>query len=211
MAAYRQPSGIGRTARVAVLLIGLLVGGAAAGYVLTATQRPPAGTLSPSNPTTPAASETAAGAFPNAEEADLLAQVPSEFRELCGRAPEADALADAIASLRCDLELAADADTVWYDRFASDHELQTAFASIIQAQSLPFADCAPDVSRAQGNWNVGTTLSGSKLCYQADGSSWIGWSYRADRIAARAVRAGESPEDWQGLFEWWSQARLFLR
>ena len=204
-------AGIGRTARVAVLLIGLLVGGAAAGYVLTATQRPPAGTLSPSNPTTPAASETAAGAFPNPEEADLLAQVPSEFRELCGRAPEADAFAGAIASLRCDLALAAEADTVWYDRFASDQELQAALAAIIQGQQLPFAECGPDVSRAQGNWNVGTTLSGSILCYQANDSTWIDWSYRADRITARAVRAGDGPEDWRGLYDWWDQARLFLR
>ena len=204
-------SGAGRAVRIAVLLTGLLVGGAAAGYLLTAAQRPPPGTNVTPGASTPAASAPVSGIFPTSEEADLLAQVPSEFRELCVRAPDADAFAEAIASLRCDLELAAKADTVWYDRFHSDQEVSNALLAITQLQSLPRGDCGPTTPRAQGNWNVGTTLSGSRLCYQADGSTWIVWTYRADRIAARAVRAGDSPSDWLGLFEWWSQARLFVR
>lgn len=204
-------AGVGRTTRVAVLLIGLLVGGAAAGYLLTAAQRPPVGTGATAATSTPAASEPIVGAFPDSEEADLLAQVPSSFRELCGRAPDADALAGAIASLRCDLDLAADADTVWYGRFATDQDLQIALSLIIQARRLPFAECGTEVSRAQGNWHVGTTRSGNILCYQEDGSTWIVWSYNAERIVARAVRAGDGPQDWLGLFEWWDEAKLFLR
>jgi hypothetical protein len=66
------------------------------------------------------------------------------------------------------------------------------------------------VRRAQGNWNVGGTLSGRLLCFQSDGGTWIVWSYNADRILARAVRSGDTLEDWHGLFDWWSQVRLFL-
>jgi hypothetical protein len=60
---------------------------------------------------------------------------------------------------------------------------------------------------AQGNWQVGSTHSGRLLCYQAEGSTWIVWSYDAERIAARAVRRGDTPEDWLGLYVWWTQAR----
>ena len=49
------------------------------------------------------------------------------------------------------------------------------------------------------------------LCYASGGNVWIVWSYDAERIVARAVRTGATPEDWRGLYDWWSQTRLFLR
>ena len=58
---------------------------------------------------------------------------------------------------------------------------------------------------------VARTARSCLLCYEADGSRWIVWSYDADRIAARAVRRGDEPEDWVGLYHWWDQIRLFLR
>jgi class 3 adenylate cyclase len=209
-----SPSGLGRTARVGMLLAGLLIGGAAAGYLLVASLRPPASSPEPGSSdgigldSSPSAAASAA--FPNPAEADLLAQLPVELRDECRRTGLASERIGIVASLRCDLQLAADADTVWYDSFGSLQELSTALLEVSEAQSLARGDCGPDVLRAQGNWQVGSTHSGRLLCYQADGSSWIVWSYDAERIAARAVRSGDTAEDWQGLFEWWRQVRLFL-
>lgn len=200
------PSGIPRAVRVFVLLTGLLVGGAASGYLLIANQRP-AGSASP----TPSASEPVVNTFPNAEETDLLGQVPSEIRDACARANEAEALIEAIASVRCDLGLAAEADTAWYDRFESLQGLANALSLVIDRERLQRGDCGPEVPRAQGNWQAGSTHSGRKLCYQADGSTWIVWSYDAERIVARAERSGDTQGDWLGLYDWWTQIRLFLR
>jgi class 3 adenylate cyclase len=206
-----SPSGLGRTARVGLLLAGLLIGGAAAGYLLVASQRPALGPSASPGIGTDASPSASADAFPNAAEADLLAQLPSDLRESCVRTEDPGERIGNEASLRCDLELAAEADTVWYDSFGSLQELSIELAGIADAQSLPRGDCAPDVSRAQGNWQVGSTHSGRLFCYQADGRSWIVWSYDAERITARAVRGGDAQEDWIALFEWWGQVRLFLR
>ena len=209
---FPSPSGVGRTARVSILLIGLLVGGAAAGYLLIAGQQPPVGPgPSGGGGSSGGASPEASATFPNADEADLVAQLPAEIRELCGRTEEPTERFGPVASVRCDLALSAEADTIWYDRFDSLQQLSTALFEVVDARNLPRGDCGTDVSRAQGNWQVGSTHGGRLLCYQADGSTWIIWSYDAERIAARAVRAGDAPEDWLGIYEWWSQVRLFVR
>ena len=207
-----SPSGVGRTARVAALLIGLLIGGAVAGYLLLAGQRPPpspdaSDAIGSSGNPSPEALAT----FPNSDEGDLLAQLPAAIRETCVRSDDASEQMGGIASVRCDLGLAEEVETVWYERFDSLQQLSTALFEVVDVQSLPRGDCSAEVSRAQGNWQVGSTHSGRLLCYQADGSTWIVWSYDAERIAARAVRAGESPEDWAGMYDWWSQVRLFVR
>jgi class 3 adenylate cyclase len=192
-----------RRGPLAVILVGLLIGSAAAGYALVAAQRPAATPL-----VTPSASPAPAS-FPNSVEVDLLDQVPSGVRDRCKR-DDGTALAGATANLRCDLELSAEANTVWYHRFDTNQALAFYLAGVQQAQNLQFGTCGPNVSPAQGNWQVGGTHSGSANCYQAGGSSWIIWSYNAERILARAVRGGDSAEDWQSLYEWWTQIRLFL-
>jgi hypothetical protein len=116
-----------------------------------------------------------------------------------------------VASVRCDLPLADDAETVWYDRFDSLQQVSNELSGIVQAQNLRPDDCSHDQSRGQGDWRVGSTYSGRVLCYASGGHVWIVWSYDAERIVARAVRSGDTPEDWQGLYDWWGQERLFLR
>jgi class 3 adenylate cyclase len=210
--ALPAPSGLGRTARVALLLVGLLVGGAAAGYVLVASQRPALGPdASGGIGLEGSPSATASDAFPNPREGDLLAQVPSDIRDTCVRTEDPAELVNGAASVRCDLPLGTEAETVWYDAFDTLQVLSNALFEIVEAESLARGDCGPDVPRAQGNWQVGSTHSGRVLCYSADGNTWIVWSYDAARIMARAVRSGDTPEDWLGLFEWWRQVRLFLR
>jgi class 3 adenylate cyclase len=208
VAAKKTPvSGIGRTTRVVVLLAGLLIGGAAAGYVLMAATQPPVGTPGPSSP-------TADASFPTAAESDLLEQVPATIRAGCKR-DDNTALARTIASVRCDLPLDADADTVWYHRYESSQAMTDYLTRLNQEQRLPFGECSPDVSRAQGAWQAGETHSGRAFCYQAEGGTWIVWTYGADRILARAVREGDTVDTWHssdghGLYDWWTQIRLFL-
>ena len=205
-AALRRP----RTALAAGALAALVVVGAVAASILLtgvpgeragSTDLPPAGSRLPTPSPAP---------FPDAAEADLIAQVPIDIRDGCGRANEADRIGD-VASVACDLELAAEADTVWYDQFATLQGLSTKLAELSERHRLARGQCAPDVPRAQGNWQVGSTHSGRLLCFADDAGVWVGWSYDAERIVARAVREGEGPEAWQGLYGWWEQVRLFLR
>ena len=207
-----SPSGIGPTARVAMLLLGLLLGGAASGYLIIAAQRPSGETGSVGGGS-PAPATTPAGApvFPTGDEADLLSQLPGELRDSCVRTENEDERLGSVASLRCDLGPTEEADTVWYDRFPSLQQLSAAIAQIVERYNLPRDMCGEDISRAQGNWQVGSTHAGRVLCFQADGSTWIMWSYDAERIMARAVRAGDTPDDWMGLYRWWDQIRLFVR
>ncbi len=200
-------AGVGRTVRVAVLLTGLLLGGAAAGYILLAAQRPPG---EPSGMASPSPGPTAT--FPTAQELDLVESVSLPVREFCGRTNAEDERLGNVASVRCDLELAADADTVWFDQFATSQELATAFDEIFRRERPPYGeDCSPTVSRATGNWSAGATHSGSLMCYQVEGETWIVWTYRADRTLARAVREGTAPEDWTELYAWWDNIKLFQR
>jgi class 3 adenylate cyclase len=202
--ATKPVTGVRRSVRSAVLLIGLLIGGAAAGYVLLAATRPPVGPSVTPTPTGPMADAS----FPTSAESDLLGQVPASIRDVCVRSIEP--LAQATASLRCDLELSAEAETVWYDQYGTTQAVENYLTTVKTEQGLQVGNCGADVPRAQGNWNVGGTLSGRLLCFQSDGGTWIVWSYNADRILARAVRSGDTMEDWHGLFDWWSQMRLFL-
>jgi hypothetical protein len=116
-----------------VLLIGLLIGGAAAGYVLLAATRPPVG---PSVTPTPTGLQADAS-FPTTAESDLLSQVPASIRDVCERAAEAEKLPQTTASLRCDLGLSADADSVWYHRFDSAASMAGYMASLQQERRLP--------------------------------------------------------------------------
>ena len=141
--------------------------------------------------------------------------MPASIRNDCKRAPAAEVLPHTTASLRCDLGLTADADTVWYHRYDTGTSMADYLTSLKQEQRLPLGSCSADVSRAQGTWTVGDTYSGGLDCYQADGGSWIVWTYGADRILARAVREGTTVNDWHtsdghGLFDWWKLIRLFV-
>jgi class 3 adenylate cyclase len=197
-------SGVGRTLRVATLLLGLLIGGAAAGYVLIAGQRPPTG------PDMPSPTLEIGATFPTAAEASLVNSVPLPIRDSCRRTEELAQRLGNVASVRCDLDLTAEADTVWYDSFENDQQLILAFDDFRQRQRTTFGECSPSVSRAHGNWSS-AGLGGALMCFQADGLTWLIWTYRADRILARAQRAGTAPDDWTNLYTWWNTIKLFQR
>jgi class 3 adenylate cyclase len=201
-----RPRSPRKYARIGAAVIAVLVTGATVvtGYVFVAAR--PGQDVTPS-PTALVASAT----FPTPDEADLLDRVPSSFRDRCVRATDDADLARATASLQCALGLSDEADTVWYHQFETAQSMSDYISGIQQAQQLKPGSCSHDVPRAQGDWRVGSTFSGRVLCYQAPDGSWIVWTYDAERILARATRSGTTADDWMGLYDWWSQQRLFLR
>ncbi len=116
-----------------------------------------------------------------------------------------------MAWLRCGLEAGEPADGLWYERFESRQLLENVITQLYSEHNLPRGECGPDVPRAQGNWEVGSTHSGHLLCYTHEGGTWIVWTYDVERILARAVRSGESPEAWRELFAWLEETSIFLR
>jgi class 3 adenylate cyclase len=148
---------------------------------------------------------------PTAEEADLLNQVPERIQAACAiTQDEADSLGG-VATVRCDLPAGEPVDVVWYERFASRQVLESVLTGLYARHGLPRGECGPDLARAQGNWQVGTTHEGRLLCFDDGGQTWVVWTYDVERILARASRTGEDPEDWSDLFAWWEQTSLFLR
>jgi class 3 adenylate cyclase len=197
---------LGRRTRVAVLVTGLLIGAAAAGYLLVAAQRPaeaPGASAS--------ATPTSAPTFPTAAEADLLLEVPLSIRGTCTRTESPDERVGAAVSLRCDLPVAADAETVWWDRFDTAQALGSFLDALGDRHGLSEVPCTLEVRRGQGNWSLGTTNTGRVLCYQDNGAMWIVWSYQAERVMARAVRSGDSAADWAAFYDWWDHIKIFSR
>lgn len=200
-------SGAARRPALYAAVAGLLTVGLLAGFLWLGEDGRDGGSGAPS--TGASAGPSASG--PTAEEADLLAQVPTSLRDACivSRDPE-DSLGG-VSTVRCELPAGEPADVAWYERFASRQALENAITAIHDRHGLPRGDCGPQVSRAQGNWAVGSTHAGKLLCYADGGETWVLWTYDVERLMARAVRSGDGPEDWSELFAWWEQIRLFLR
>ena len=218
----RRVTGVGGStrSRVALLVIAaviVFVAAAVGGSMYLGGSRAEAG----ASPTAATSASLAAGATPSSSpepsatpgtaEAELTAQLPSAFRDTCARTEAESERLGTVASVRCDLPLAADAETVWYDRFAALQEVSDELVGTVHNENLPDIECTRDQPRGQGTWRVGSTHSGRFLCYSSGGQSWIVWSYDAERIVGRAVRNGDTPADWQALYDWWSQTRLFLQ
>ena len=141
------------------------------------------------------------------EEQDLLGKLPAAISEGCAPSTIAEGAAGGSVSLRCQLPLSAGADEVWVDQFATPEMLAGAFADNVARTQAPPGDC--DASpHARGTWVVRNVNSGSLLCYQEGGASWLVWTYDIDRILVKARRAGE---DWAELSSWWDQTAIFLR
>ena len=178
----------------------------------------PLGQLGASSPSpgVPRASATASedpgvtrGANPalTTEEQDLLAKLPAAISEGCAPSTIAEGAAGGSVSLLCQLPLSAGADEVWVDQFATPEMLAGAFADKVARTQAPRGDCDAG-PQARGTWGVRNVHSGSLLCYQEGGASWLVWTYDIDRILVKAKRAGE---DWAGLYAWWDQTAIFLR
>lgn len=190
---------------------GLLTVGLLAGFLWLGDDAGEGAGNSGSAPPSTGASAHPSASGPTAEEADLLAQVPTSLRDACivSRDPE-DSLGG-VAAVRCELAAGEPADIAWYERFASRQALESAITAVHERHGLPRGDCGPQVSRAQGSWEVGSTHAGHLVCYVDGGETWVLWTYDVERLMSRAVRGGDGPEDWSELFAWWKEMRLFLR
>ena len=58
-----------------------------------------------------------------------------------------------------------------------------------------------------GEWRVGVTFSGTRVCWVDDSGAWVAWTYQDEQVLARAVR-GDG--DVQGLDAWWGDIHPFL-
>ncbi|MBA3779581.1 MAG: hypothetical protein H0X16_09855, partial [Chloroflexi bacterium] len=158
------------------------------------------------SPATAPASPTADGSGFTAQERNLLERVPTGVAEHCRTAPD-DALVNATATVRCELPLGSGADTVWWDYFETRGQTILALDRIAAARDLPDEPCGPNVPEGRGEWRVGSTLSGGRLCYLDESQAWVTWTYPPEQILGRAVR---TDGDFRALDGWWADTAAFL-
>jgi hypothetical protein len=140
-------------------------------------------------------------------ELDLMDQLPTAVRSDCRPVSAADGGRGDEARLRCVLPLIAEADEVWFDRFSTPDSLNASFNDLRQESGASPGDCA-DSRLAVQTWEVRDVHEGQLLCYTADSTAWIVWTYEGDRILARVSRRGD---DWMKLYLWWRETARFLR
>jgi DNA-binding SARP family transcriptional activator len=139
---------------------------------------------------------------------ELLDQIPSAIVGTCTPEGRAVHALGNDANMWCDLPLVADADEVWYHRFSNLDLTNTVFNDIAGLSGAPVGTCSETTPRAVGTWEIPDVYHGGLLCYEADGSVWIVWTYDDDHILARARRGGP---DSDALYRWWGEAKRFLR
>ena len=142
------------------------------------------------------------------KEQKLLEQLPGTVSEMCIPEARSEEAVGNVASLWCDLLPVAEADEVWFDRFSDLDLLNNAFTDFARRSGAPGGSCSETTARAVGVWAVPDVHEGRLLCYGAEGSVWIAWTYEEDRILARARRVGSDSAD---LWRWWRETARFLR
>ncbi len=219
----RRPRGLSPTsARFAGVLVVLAVIGFGAGILVSnglsdrsgRSSAPPAtpsvGSVPPSG-AAPAsvAGEPSVGASDGSTGADddLIALLPPAIAKTCAPATVAQGALGGSARVRCELT-SEDADTVWYDRFQALGLATEQVDRLVSAAGIEAGQCSESVTSAVGEWRFGSAYGGRLLCYQADGASWIVWTYENERIVAQATR-GDG--DAAALFRWWKTIGPYLR
>jgi len=136
----------------------------------------------------------------------LIELVPSDIATHCRPASD-EATNPSSATFRCDLPLGSGADTVWWDRFEATGLTVLALDRIAASRDLPDTPCSADVHEGQGEWDLGTTFSGRRLCWMQEGAAWTAWTYLDEQVLARAVRADGDGGQLEG---WWTDVAPFL-
>ena len=93
---------------------------------------------------------------------------------------------------------------------ALESETALAIERIARSHDLEPADpdCSPEVSTGMGDWSVGLTFSGTRVCWVDDAGAWVAWTYGDERVLARAVRADADSGE---LEAWWDQNAQFFK
>lgn len=139
-------------------------------------------------------------------ERQLIELVPSDIAPHCRPASD-EATNPSSATFRCDLPLGSGADTVWWDRFETKALTAFALDRIAASRDLPDTPCAADVHEGEGDWRLGSTFSGRRLCWIEDDQVWTAWTYLDEQVLARAVRADGDGRQLEG---WWTEVAPFL-
>jgi DNA-binding SARP family transcriptional activator len=172
----------------------------------------PAGTGIPSRaPSSPPAPKLSGPAW-SAQEAILLAAVPTVLRDRCHVTEAGEQRAvNATASLHCPPGVGSEADDAWYELFDGVPLLNAAFDQLVP-EGVAGGQCSADRTNRVGTWaTTGGTFDGDRLCFSRDGKSWMVWTYRDRRILARAMRGGEDSAAVAALYNWWYDIAVELR
>jgi hypothetical protein len=190
---------------IAVAIVAALAAGNRAFDAAGAT--PTAAAAGP--PTAPAPSTMPPASGPVGAERELSDLLPSDMAGACQANPD-DAMPLSLATFRCELPVGSRADTVWWDLLGSKSETALAIERIGRSHDLApdDPDCGPDTSTGMGEWTLGLTFSGTRVCWVDDAGAWTAWTYGDERVLARAVRADGDAQD---LHAWWEDIAQFLK
>ena len=113
------------------------------------------------------------------------------------------------ATFRCDLPLGSGADTVWWDLLGSKSETVLAIERIGRSHGLELSDpdCGPEVASGMGEWRVGVTFSGTRVCWADEAGRGSPGPTRTSRSSRG--RSGATAT-WEGLDAWWGDIHPFL-
>lgn len=188
---------------VTVLIVGL-------GGVITVAQAPAASNAashspfddgSPGASSAPSAATASAGdgAFPNVDEAALLARLPPSIATWCVRASNPAPAAN--ASLTCEWTTDALPDVFEILWFADQPIIApTRIDRLAADKSLPDGDCAGGLP-GHGSWGGGSVPIGRIACFKDRfGGYWIHWSYDREGIL---VRISGRPGTAGAIYDWW--------
>ncbi len=192
----------------AVVVVALVAALASMNRAFDAAGATPAASGASPASATPASSAAGPSALTSVER-ELLGLLPSDMEEGCLASPH-ELLPLSLATFRCELPVGSGADIVWWDMLASKSETALAIERIGRAHELTSADseCSPDVSTGMGQWSLGLTFSGTRVCWVDDSGAWVAWTYGDERVLARAVRADGDAMD---LHAWWEDVAPFLK
>jgi DNA-binding SARP family transcriptional activator len=156
---------------------------------------------------------SSSGARPNellaGDDLRLASQLPGAVRDDCRPASVQDGSLGGVTSLHCNLPLRAEADEVWFDRFATQAALDVAFRRLVADVGSPsYDDCQAGPWPAVEPWEVLDEPKGTVLCHANGGPAWFVWTYESERLLARALR---SDGDIKALWTWWHATARFLR
>jgi DNA-binding SARP family transcriptional activator len=144
----------------------------------------------------------------DAEYLGLLGQLPGGIGKDCRPASVEDGSLGGVTSLHCSLPLRAEADEVWFDRFATQAAMEVAFRHLVADVGAPPGDCETGPWPAVEPWEVLDKPKGTVLCHAKGGPALFVWTYESERLLARARR---TDGDIKALWTWWHATARFLR
>jgi serine/threonine protein kinase len=150
--------------------------------------------------------------FPSEAEQALMSRLPVSVRSDCRRIdPRVDGgfgFQQPDTSIECQVATTKGTIQLQIYQFPFDGTAQSEFFNASGRLELPGGDCAT-TPRATGKWTAADVPRGDLLCFQEEDPprSWLIWTYRLERIFARASSAGL---DSKAMYAWWLSVAPFI-